>query len=228
MFQHRFVNAIPLQSITEGNGIKHYITPEGKSYESVTTYIGRNWDKSFLVKWKERIGEEKANKISKDARDRGTRLHTILEKYLKNQSFDLKDDPTTKDLFLKVKPVLDKVDYIRLIETPLFSDKLQLAGTPDLVSDFCNNNYELELAVLDFKTSTRVKSKIQIVDYFIQTACYAEMYNEHFGTMPTLGVIIIAVPEDPNAVVLTHPMSECLKMLENFRKNPIEFQKKII
>ena len=216
-FNHAFVTP-PI--LTKGD--RCYTTPEGNSYESVTTYIGRNWDKSFLIEWRKRVGAEKAAKISSAAIRRGTSLHKVTEKYLMNEELDLDDDPTTKALFNKIQPLIDRLNNIRLLETPLYSHKLQLAGTPDCIADYSN-----ALAVVDFKTSTRVKKKKEIVDYFLQCACYAEMYNEHYGQMPEKAIIIMAIPDLPYGMTYIHPMDKCVKMLEIFRTDPVLFQNKI-
>ena len=221
-FQHAFVNPPKLEKVTQEDGNRKYVTPNGDSYESVTSFIGRHWDKSFLVKWKAKVGEEKAEQIKNDAARRGTALHKVTESYLLNNLAELNDDPTTKALFNKLKPSLDRLNNIRLLETPLYSDKLQLAGTPDCIADYSNT-----LAVVDFKTSTRVKKKTQIVDYFLQCACYAEMYNEHFSEMPEKAIIIMAIPDLPYGMVYMHDMKDCVKMLDKFREDPVLFQQKM-
>ena len=40
-----------------------YLTPDGESLPSVTTILSKTQDKSFLKKWKERVGEKKAEKL---------------------------------------------------------------------------------------------------------------------------------------------------------------------
>lgn len=222
-FQHAFVNPLKLEKVTQEDGNRRYVTPNGDHYESVTTFIGRHWDKSFLLKWKAKIGEEKAEKIKVDAARRGTALHKITESYLLNNlTEEVNDDPNTKALFTKIKPLLDRLNNIRLLETPLYSDKLQLAGTPDCIAEYSNT-----LAVVDFKTSTRVKKKTQIVDYFLQCACYAEMFYEHFNEMPQKAVIIMAIPDLPYGMTYMHDMDVCLKMLQKFREDPVSFQAKL-
>ena len=53
-----------------------YTTPEGKKYPSVTTVLGASEDsKDGLNAWRQRIGEEEADKITRQAGARGTAVH---------------------------------------------------------------------------------------------------------------------------------------------------------
>jgi genome maintenance exonuclease 1 len=60
-FEHRNPYDIqPLKS-TEVDGQRYYLTPEGKKYPSVTTVAGI-FAKDGIKKWRERVGEDEANK----------------------------------------------------------------------------------------------------------------------------------------------------------------------
>jgi genome maintenance exonuclease 1 len=133
------------------------------------------------------------------------------------------DDPVRKSVFLNIKSALSRINNIRLLEKPLYSDELKLAGTPDAISDFDN-----DLAVIDFKTSNKIKKRIWIVHHFLQAACYAVMYNEHFKTMPQKAVIIMAVENERQPVVYIEPMRGCILALREFIKDPIQFQKDVL
>ena len=61
-----------------------YSTPDGKSYPSVTTVLSI-LNEHIIKAWRERVGEEEANRISGVAANRGTRVHSIVEKYLNNE-----------------------------------------------------------------------------------------------------------------------------------------------
>ena len=172
--------------------------------------------------WKARVGEKKAAEVTRKASVRGTSVHKITETYLMNEQIDFKDNPNNKVLFLKIKPILDRLDNIRLLETPIYSKKLGLAGTPDCISD-----YDGDLAVVDFKTSTRFKKREWIVNYFLQTACYGLMYEELFWTLPKKAVICMATEASEQPQLFVEPMETCVKMLYNFIKDPIAFQAKI-
>ena len=183
-----------LESVTTETG-RTYKTPSGKSYPSITTVLS-SYNKKAIYEWRQRIGEQEANRISKAASGRGTKLHNVVEKYLLNEMSDLKMQtmmPDTKELFLKVKPFLDNhIGDIYGIEQSLYSDRLQIAGRCDCIAE-----WEGELSIVDWKTSTRVKEKNYIQNYFMQCSAYAEMFEEITGKPINQIVVAIAV-EDSN------------------------------
>ena len=167
-----------------------YFTPSGKAYPSVTTVLG-SLSKEGIKLWREKVGEEEANKISGRASRRGEALHLACEKYLLNEmDFKMRQQmmPDTKSLFLQLKPHLDEsLGNIYAIEQPLYSDNLRIAGRVDCIAEWDN-----ELAVIDFKTSKRVKTKEDIDSYFAQCVAYAMMYEELVGEPIDQIVIIIS------------------------------------
>jgi len=183
-----------LESVTTETG-RTYKTPSGKSYPSITTVLS-SYNKKAIYEWRQRIGEQEANRISKAASGRGTKLHNVVEKYLLNEMSELKMQtmmPDTKELFLKVKPFLDNhIGDIYGIEQALYSDRLQIAGRCDCIAE-----WEGELSIVDWKTSTRVKEKNYIQNYFMQCSAYAEMFEEITGRPINQIVVAIAV-EDSN------------------------------
>ena len=176
-----------LERVDSPSGRK-YITPEGKSYQSVTTFLG-NEAKDDIDAWRKAIGETEADKISKRAAGRGTKLHDNIEKYLLNENveFPLISKLTDYPLFRSVKPLIDEIDNIRLLESPLYSHTLKLAGTIDCFADF-----RTIPSIIDFKSSTKLKDKYEIDSYFLQTACYSLMVEERYGIKVNQLVIIIA------------------------------------
>ena len=68
------------------NGKRHYevTTKDGTiigSFPSITTILSQTQDNTFLEKWRERIGDEPADKISVEATERGTVMHRLCELY---------------------------------------------------------------------------------------------------------------------------------------------------
>ena len=72
-----------LDAETTSNG-RTYSTSNGKSYPSVTTVLSI-LNEDIIKAWRDRVGEEEANRISGKASNRGTRVHSIVEKYLNNE-----------------------------------------------------------------------------------------------------------------------------------------------
>lgn len=127
---------------------------EGMNYPSVTTVIGHSKKKS-IMEWRRRVGEEEANKISKRASTRGNKTHKLAELYLSNQDISkYKDDPMSMGLFYLIKPHLDSINNIHALEAPLYSRMLKIAGRVDCIAE-----YKGELAIIDFKTSTKLKKE---------------------------------------------------------------------
>ena len=192
MFNYCPPREIPkIESQTFPDGKRYYVTPEGKKLPSVTTVVGAQ-KKQSIMEWRHRVGEEVANKISKHATSRGTNMHTLCEYYLNNEP---KPPgvvmPDAKEMFISIKPYLNKINNIHYQEVGLWSSQLGLAGRVD-----CIGEYEGKLSVIDFKTSKKIKNREDILDYFWQCTAYALMYEELIGTPIDDLVIIMAVDNE--------------------------------
>jgi len=174
------------------NGTRYYQVND-KKYPSITTMLGY-FTYADIMRWRDRVGHLEANKISSKASTRGTKFHTVCEKYLRNEPFEFKT-PLEKQLFINTKEYIDLIDDVNLLESRLFSHYLRLAGTVDCVAKFDN-----KLSVIDFKTSTRHKSKDHIENYFMQASGYAIMYEEQTRIPVSQIVVIIAVEGQPSQV----------------------------
>jgi len=189
-FTHDLIKLNELSVKTE-EGKRLYQTPQGKSYPSVTTVTGI-LSKDDIQAWRQRIGEEKADQITRAATSRGNEVHKLAELYLKNELFSqstLFDEPKTNNykMFEALSSVLDnKVGIVRAIEAPLYSDVLRVGGRVDLVAEWDN-----ELAVIDFKTSSKPKKELWIDNYFMQSSAYAFMFEEL--TKISINKIVIAI-----------------------------------
>ncbi len=156
------------------DGTRCYVTPTGEKYPSVTTVLS-DYGKKELMEWRARVGEAKANEISRKATTRGTGVHKALELYLKNEDISsLEMLPNVKSLFVRMKQEIDaKVNNIHCLEDRLFSHELGLAGTVDCIAE-----HNGVLSVIDFKTSVRLKKKENIGNYVMQAAAYRTMFKE--------------------------------------------------
>jgi len=162
-----------------------YETPTGTRYPSITTVTGL-LSKDAIIEWRKRVGEQEANRISKRASDRGTAIHTLCEDYLRGKELNI--NPFDYDMFKSMKPHLDKIDNIHALESKLYSDHLAVAGTVD-----CIGEYDGKFAVIDFKTSSKVKEKSDISNYFMQTSAYAVAFEERTGIPVSKMIIIMGV-----------------------------------
>lgn len=197
MFDLNLIEFPNLQRIDAEDGRK-YVTPEGKAYPSVTTVLSKTGDKSGLDEWRKRVGEEEAIKEGRRAANRGTGLHLLCERYIMNETIDLRREmPVPAQLFSQIKPLLtENVNNIRGIEVPLYSDFLRIAGTTDLVAE-----WQGQLAIIDYKSSNKNKNRDWIEDYFIQTAIYAIAWEERTGIPINKLVILMAVEQSIKPLV---------------------------
>ena len=156
MFNHIPLELPKLQRVTNSDGSRVYATPSGKKYPSVTTVTGL-LKKDIINEWRKRVGDEEANKISSKAAKRGTRIHTLCEKYLLNE--EVSAEMFDNEMWNSMRPLLDDIDDIYALEQPLYSDHLQVAGTVD-----CIARYKGKLSVIDFKSSKRIKQRDDIHD----------------------------------------------------------------
>ena len=185
-FNHLNIHKFPVLKATTTQQGRRYLV-DGMMWPSVTTVIGHSKKKS-IMEWRNRVGEEEANAISKRASTRGNKCHKLCELYLENKSISkYSDDPLSMGLFYQIKPYLDSIDNIHALEAPLCSSLLKMAGRVDCIAE-----YNGELAIIDFKTSTKYKREEWIHDYFAQETAYAIMFQELTGLIPKKLVTIIA------------------------------------
>lgn len=185
MFNHIRYDFPKLERTTTESGTRVYKTPSGRAYPSVTSVTGL-LNKQSIMEWRARVGEEEANKISSKASRRGTRIHSLCEKYLNNES--VTSEFLDRELWQTIEPKLKSIDNIHALETPLFSDHLEVAGTVDCIAE-----YNGKLSVIDFKTSSKVKKEEDIAHYFMQCSAYAVAFEEMTNVPVSKLVIIMAV-----------------------------------
>lgn len=179
---------------TTVDGKRHYCTPDGNKVPSVTTILDRTKpqeQKEALANWKKRVGEAKAQEITTEAANRGTRMHSYLESYV--LSDDMKPLPSNPyahpSWFMAAEVILKglcNVDEFWGSEVPVYYSGLY-AGTTD-----CVGVWKGKPAIIDFKQTNKPKKREWIGDYFIQLAAYAQAHNETHGTDINTGVIMMA------------------------------------
>ncbi len=197
-FEHQFLPKIELERVTI-DGVRHYVTPSGKAYPSVTTVLGRKTDKTHLIEWRKRIGGAEATKISVRAANRGTAIHTICENYLLNEeSYPPNSMPANIDTFKTLRPLIDNhIGKVYALEHFMYSDLLMTAGATDCIAEF-----DGVMSVVDFKTSTKLKKEEWIQNYFFQATSYAMMAEERHGIeVPQIAIMIAVDHEEPQLFV---------------------------
>jgi hypothetical protein len=155
-----------------------YYRRNGKYYPSVTYVLGYYPKGKFFENWLKQVGFS-ADYIVKKAAEEGTQVHELAEEYLNGAELNFLDErgrpqynPDVWQMFLRFVEFWE-THKPTLIETEvhLFSDKLKIAGTCDLIVEING-----ELWLLDLKTSNQLQTV-----YELQTAVYGQCYEECFG-----------------------------------------------
>ena len=157
-----------------------YFTPDG-AYPSITTILGKTADNTWLQRWIERVGEEEAARVSKEATDRGTLVHEFAERHFNGEH--ITDELLAQTLDVRqmshdlIKMAESGIEEVWGQEQVLWSNKYRYAGRTDMVGI-----WKGKPTIIDFKTSKKKKYVKQITDYFIQCCAYAVAHNELYGT----------------------------------------------
>ena len=165
-----------------------YLTPDGEALPSVTTILGKTKDKTFLKKWRQKVGEKKAEEIIKSAGQIGTALHLYIERFVNGEQY--KD--LTKIGIQAEKMAQKIIDEAFKDLTEIWGSEVHLyypgkyAGTTDMIGV-----YKGRPTIIDFKQSNRPKKREWVQDYLMQLAAYAQAHNELFGTNIEQGVILM-------------------------------------
>jgi len=216
MFNHVEIE-VPQLSRKTIDGVRYYDTPSGKKLVSITSVIS-HYNREIFVNWRKRVGNEEANKVTKQSTSRGTDTHTLIEHYLKNE--DLPTVQPLSDMLFKIaKGDLKNIDNIHGLETPLYSEYLGIAGTVDCIAE-----YNKELAIIDFKTSKKPKKREWIEGYFVQCAAYACMLYELTGLTVKKFVIIMTCENGECEVYEEYDKAKYIKLLTKYIREFVEFQ----
>jgi len=184
-FAHDWLPAVELNRVDSPTG-RYYVTPEGNHYQSVTTFLS-SMGHEYIEAWRAAVGAEEADKVSRRASSRGTTLHENAELYLRNNDVTInKMRMLDLSLMRGMVPILNRINNIKLLESQLYSDVLKLAGTVDCVADFDGIP-----SIIDFKTASKLKSKEEIHNYFMQVSIYSLMVEERYKVrIPRLVILI--------------------------------------
>ena len=190
-----------MEATSTGSG-RVYESPLG-NLPSVTTVTG--WKKSkFFAKWRKENPQE-----SKRVTTRGNYLHAMIEDYLNNELDESKYNEHTQELFIQLKPELDKIDNIYALESPLWSEAMMLAGRVDCVAE-----YKGKLSIIDFKGATRPKNKRDVENYLQQATAYAIAWQERTGIAINNFAILISTEEGIVQVFEGNPVSYVKSLLD--------------
>ena len=164
----------------------------GVKLPSVTTILAQTKDQSYITRWKEKVGEQEAERIKNYSSKRGTSMHKFLEKHIAGDGYE---DLT--EVGIQAKPMAQKIIEIGFTPiTEYYGNEVTLyylglyAGATDLV---CKHN-DLD-TIVDFKQSNRPKQKDWIEDYFLQVAAYAMAHDYLFKSEIQQAIIMVCTPD---------------------------------
>jgi ATP-dependent exoDNAse (exonuclease V) beta subunit len=196
--------------------VRLYLTPDGESLPSVTSVLSKTKDRSFLKKWRQKVGEKKAEQIIRDSAKIGTALHLYIERFVNGEQY--KD--LTKIGIQAEKMAKKIIDEAFKDLTEIWGSEVHLyypgkyAGTTDMIGV-----YKGRPTIIDFKQTNRPKKREWIQDYLMQLSAYAVAHNKLFNTEIDQGVILMCSRD------LTFQRFELLG--ENFTRATDAFMKKL-
>lgn len=160
--------------------------------------------RASLERWRQRVGEQTAEKICSDSKTRGETIHSLIEYKLKDIEprihLDKKywDELGIDNYWSTMEPIVDNIQYPFAIELPIVHGDLNYQGRFDMLA-----YWEGKLTMIDFKTKSKPLLESYLEDDFTQIAAYtgAVEYNR-----PELkieqGLIIAVNPEGSQLFLL--------------------------
>jgi hypothetical protein len=173
---------------TTDRGRRVYLDGKAK-LPSVTTILSKTKVESDGIKaWRERVGDAEAKRIMKEAADRGSVMHEMLERYVHTNNFDTPahDAPIAHKM---AKLIISKgfiyLDEVWGIEQNIAYPE-EYAGTID-----CVGLYKKKPTILDFKQTNKPKREEWVEDYYLQLAAYICAHEKQYGEING-GTILMA------------------------------------
>ncbi len=166
---------------------------DGQIYPSVSQILAATkpeQDRQALQRWRNRVGAKQAQQISTAACRRGTSLHTAIKYFLNREQ--LPDDVENNGYWHSIKPVLEQVSTVHLVESAVYHRQYKYAGRFD-----CFGEWEQEFCVFDWKTATKPKKAEWITDYFLQVTAYTAAINHLYNINIERAIIAIAIEDRP-------------------------------
>ena len=182
-----------LSSVTSDDGTRVYQTPDGPA-KSVTTILS-SLPNPELDAWRERVGHEEADRISKEATTIGSFMHNMLEHHVLGTKYPAEGHPLEAVAGRMFNPVrlMGLKDLVEVWGVEVALHVLNIyAGRTDLVGIYKNIP-----SIIDYKTSIYQKKPEHLEKYKCQLAAYSTAFQEMFGEPLHQGVLLIGIrPND--------------------------------
>ena len=217
MFEHVDLD-LPKLSRETIDGVRYYSVPDEDELLKLVsiTSVTSHHNKEIFVKWRKKVGDAEADRITRQATSRGTDTHTLTEAYLYNKELP-EVQPLSQMLFKIYKSELNKISRVHSLEGSLYSKELGIAGTVDCIAE-----YNGELAIIDFKTSKKPKPREWVDHYFVQCMAYGCMLYELTGIAVKKLVIIMACENGESIVYEEYDKKKYIKLLTEYIREFIQ------
>ena len=193
-FDTQLLPSINAKSLRE-HGKQYYVDNKGNRFPSVTTILSATKpqaERDRLNLWKSRVGTEEATRISTTASRRGTQTHKQIERYLLGENPVCSD--ASRPYWESVKPVLEEIDTVRLVEGSVFHYNMGYSGKVDCVA-----SYKGIPCVCEWKTADKPKGSIErLYEHPLQLTAYLGAANEYYrdyGIQLNHALLVVAIPE---------------------------------
>lgn len=187
------------------NGNQYYVDDQGDRLPSVTTILNATKpqaERERLANWRQRVGTEEATRISGTASRRGTQTHKQIQRYLLGE--DARCSDASRPYWESIEPILQDINTVRLIESPVFHYKLSYAGRVDCVA-----SYQGVPCVCEWKTADKPKGSVErLYEYPLQLAAYlgaVNQYYQDYGLQLNHALLVVAIPEQQAEVFWFEP-----------------------
>lgn len=240
------------------NGLRFYQVTDGSDIvaklPSVTTILGETKDKSGLEKWRKKVGEVEADRISNLSMSRGTIMHRLIELYKTKTSGEAQtrltelkeiaktDDEVNEfsehenaDLYLEegwkmfYKFWFNSTDYFdtikNVIEAETFLWTTKAGGWAGTV-DNVSEVVDGTIKIIDYKNSRKPKREEWVIDYYLQASAYFIAYWDMSGKKADGAEIWIANEVDNLPQKFTLTQSDLQFYAKEFIKRRQMFQDK--
>lgn len=217
MFEHVELD-LPKLSRETIDGVRYYSVPDEDELLKLVsiTSVTSHHNKDIFVKWRKKVGDAEADRITRQSTSRGTDTHTLTEAYLYNRELP-EVQPLSKMLFQIYKSELNKISKVHALEGSLYSKELGIAGTVDCIAE-----YNGELAIIDFKTSKKPKPRKWVDHYFVQCMAYGCMLYEMTGIAVKKLVIIMTCENGESIVYEEYDKKKYIKLLTEYIREFIQ------
>jgi hypothetical protein len=135
-----------------------------------------------LMNWRKKVGNEEANRRTRNAVDRGNWLHGVLEDLWNGEDIQCHLDSHEKYVpyFESIMGFLESVDSPLLVESAIAwydpAQEIGYSGTFDMLAKMNSGAY----ALLDWKTSYKEKPDTQLADYRMQLGAYVQAIEQMY------------------------------------------------